>query len=85
MHITESQLLKEIEVAMSRTPENETGAMTTSDLVKALGIGEKRVRSLLAELISNGDVEHVRIFRRNISGNLSPVPAYVFKQKNNPN
>ena len=81
MNITENELIKAIQDAMTSTPDNPSGAMTTSDLVDAMGIGERKVLRLMKELKAAGVVEVTRVYRENIFGVVRQYNAFVLKQK----
>jgi DNA-binding Lrp family transcriptional regulator len=52
------------------------GHMTTSEISNALGVSEKKVRSVLRKLINDGRVTHKHVYVRSIDGNMVRSNGY---------
>lgn len=72
-----NELLQAIIELMSKSEGGE--GMTRKEIQDKLRINERKALSLLNELDQTGKIEPVRVYRRNISGVLSPRPAYKLK------
>lgn len=56
-------------LASIQGPDTErNGYMTTTEIERALGVSEKKVRSMLRQLIDGGKVVHKHIYVRSIDG-----------------
>lgn len=82
--ITEQELIAALQEATQQAGiDPDETAMTTPELRKATGYGTKKVRRLLKQLMEQGSVESVRVFRMNMAGCFSPVTAYRFVENGN--
>lgn len=74
MDITLSELIAALEAAALR-PETSDG-ITSGDLRTATGWSPKRVSSMLHVLKRQGRLGIRNVYRENLNGRMSPVPAY---------
>lgn len=77
--MTDEFILDELLAALEAAQRGEGGyddAVRVEVLCQRTGWSQTRVRARLRELLAAGNIECVRIPYRNISGNLSRVPAY---------
>ena len=77
--VTDEFILDELLAALEAAQRGEDGyddAVRVETLCQRTGWSQTRVRARLRELLAAGNIECVRIPYRNISGNLSRVPAY---------
>ena len=71
---TEQQLLDALRDAIRI--EDERLGMTTRELVKALGIGQGKVRDIIRDLIDRGIVRSHSTYTTSISGARMAIPEY---------
>ena len=60
--------LVEFLASMQGSDTERDGHMTTSEIGSALGMSEKKVRSMLRQLIDSGQVTHKHVYVRSIDG-----------------
>lgn len=73
-HIDE--LLRALQEASTH---NEEEGATVRELMECTGWPLKRVRERLRAIKKEGRLEYVRVYRENIMGSMSSVPAYRLK------
>jgi predicted ArsR family transcriptional regulator len=78
--VTESELLRALQAALSAAPEGATGAMTTRELCEALDLYPEKVRRGLRALSAQGRLEIVRVKRQGLDGRMSYRPAYRLRE-----
>lgn len=78
--VTESELIEALRQASAAAPDPD-GAVVTQDIVRAMGKGERFVRTILRDLIAQGVVEMVKVRRPAIDGRVIPQPAYRVKAR----
>jgi hypothetical protein len=74
--ITEQELIDAIVAATNRV-ESEHG-VTVVELVSITGMGTEKVRDLLKTLKVQGKIRAIRVYRENLAGIMTIVPAYQF-------
>ena len=81
MNITESELLNELRLALSGSPERPEGYLTAVEIAEAMGNVPRTVTIMLSKLHARGEIECVFIARPAIDGRLRKSPAYRLRRK----
>lgn len=76
--MTESDLIKAIQAAAARQPEND-GWMTAREIEGALGWTNRKVMKMLHELGAEGRLMSTRQKRLSVAMDMRPVPVYKIK------
>lgn len=77
MKISQNDILEALAEALKARPDNdETGAVTTTELQEVVVKGIDALRRDLKRLIAEGKIECVRVWRVGIDGRYSPIPGY---------
>ena len=79
--LTENELLQALRDAFGSQGETERLGMTVIELKSALGINDERVRKILRELITKGDVASRKIPHIAINGSRAWIPEYYLVKK----
>lgn len=80
MEITKNDLLAAIEEALQETEDNPEGALSTKELVKITGFGNRKVLNALHELMDNDKLQIVQAKRKNIIGVIQKMKMYKLKK-----
>lgn len=78
--MTESDLIKAIQEAAARQPEND-GWMTAREIADALGWTDRKVNVTLRSLGAEGRLMATRQKRMSIAMDMRPVPVYKIKDE----
>lgn len=77
MNVTTEDLLDALRDALAK-PTDGT-ASTIAELITTTGYGNAKMRRLLKAVQAEGRLEVVRVYRPNLMGTQSAVPAYRIK------
>jgi hypothetical protein len=85
--VTESDLLAALEAALRRGGggDNDEGWVTARELIARTGLSERTVNRGLHTLYDAERLETLRVWRRNIAGDMQRVPGYRLRTTNGGN
>lgn len=61
-------------------PPESDGWYTVRELRRLLNLSADKIYQRLSEMDEDGRLEHVKVLRRNLAGDLRPTPAYRLKE-----